>query len=181
MIILVKPEELNSLPKLSQHPDQLKQSPAEATTRRCTVNCENQAQRSSIITPHSFFLKSNQIRNRWSYDSVINGTRLMKTELVLWKFHILKVFHGGRAFSRFFASFRSSLQSVLRWLQEAAHRPYWMVTGRLDHEMFGMLNKAIEETAITCQPNILASTRRPNVVVRQSDKPSANDELHYLC
>ena len=27
----------------------------------------------------------------------------MKTELVLWKFHILKVFHGGRAFSRLFS------------------------------------------------------------------------------
>ena len=26
----------------------------------------------------------------------------MKTELVLWKFHILKVFHGGRASSRVF-------------------------------------------------------------------------------
>ena len=51
----------------------------------------------------------------------------MKTELVLWKLHILKVFHGGRAFSRFFASFRSSLQSVLRRLEEAAYLPYFFV------------------------------------------------------
>ena len=73
----------------------------------------------------------------------------MKTKLVLWKFHILKVFHGGRAFSRFFASFRSSLQPVFRWLKVAAYLPYGAVTRRLDHEIFGMLNKAIEEAAIT--------------------------------
>ena len=35
-------------------------------------------------------------------NSARNGTSLMKTERVLWKFHSFKVFHGGRAFSRFF-------------------------------------------------------------------------------
>ena len=77
----------------------------------------------------------------------------MKTELVLWKFHIPKVLHADVHFLDVFASFRSSLQSVLRGLKEVAFLLFCTVTRRLDHEIFGMLNKAIEETAITYLPS----------------------------
>ena len=63
----------------------------------------------------------------------------MKTELVLWKFHILKVFHGGRAFSQFFCVLpissevrlemakRSRISTVLNGHKAIGPRNFWDV------------------------------------------------------
>ena len=63
----------------------------------------------------------------------------MKTELVLWKFHTLKVFLGGRAFSRFFCVLpiisavrlqmakRSRILTVLNGHKAIGPRNFWDV------------------------------------------------------
>ena len=63
----------------------------------------------------------------------------MKTELVLRKFHILKIFHCGRAFSRFFCVLpiisavrletakRSRVPAVLNGYKAIGPRNFWDV------------------------------------------------------
>ena len=63
----------------------------------------------------------------------------MKTERVLWKFHIPKVFHGGRAFSSFFyvlpiisavrleMAKRSRIPVVLNGHNAIGQRKFWDV------------------------------------------------------
>ena len=108
-------------------------------TRRCTVNCGNQAQRSSIITPHTIFLKIQpntqsielRLRNKW-YKFDEDRTCLVEvphSQSFSWRTCIFSIFCALPIISavRLEMEKRSRIPTVLNGHKAIGPRNFWDV------------------------------------------------------
>ena len=109
-------------------------------TRRCTVNCGNQAQRSSIITPRTIFLKVQlntqsielRFRNKWcKFDE--NPTCLVEvphSQSFSWRTCIFSIFFCGFPIIsavRLEMAKRNRIPTVLKGYKAIKPRNFWDV------------------------------------------------------